>query len=136
MSLILDALNRSRQDSQTVPGLASEHFTETRAAGISWVHWLLLLSSPKEATGITPKIVVERKRPLLWILPGFFVFVSSQQQDREREREEVQNEKLGWDASKMTSLAWHTEKLSQYVEFVLDHGFALSALSRCYQNVV
>lgn len=46
MSLILDALNRSRQDSEQVPGLGSRHPTDTALAGseggIGWVQWLLV----------------------------------------------------------------------------------------------
>ena len=46
MSLILDALNRSRQDSEQVPGLGSHHPTDSALAGseggIGWVQWLLV----------------------------------------------------------------------------------------------
>jgi hypothetical protein len=46
MSLILDALNRSRQDSEQVPGLGSHHPTDNTPAdsegGIGWVQWLLV----------------------------------------------------------------------------------------------
>lgn len=46
MSLILDALNRSRQDSDQVPGLGSHHPTDSALAGseggIGWVQWLLV----------------------------------------------------------------------------------------------
>lgn len=44
MSLILDALNRSRQDAERVPGLFSNHFVERPASGISPLQWLLVLA--------------------------------------------------------------------------------------------
>lgn len=47
MSLILDALNRSRQDGEQVPGLASHHPVVSEAtdskAGTGWLQWLLVL---------------------------------------------------------------------------------------------
>lgn len=47
MSLILDALNRSRQDSEQVPGLASHHTAAPAQAssegGIGLLQWLLVL---------------------------------------------------------------------------------------------
>tara|TARA_R110001599_G_scaffold353231_1_gene591001 strand:- start:79288 stop:80091 length:804 start_codon:yes stop_codon:yes gene_type:complete len=46
MSLILDALNRSRQDSEQVPGLASRHAQDSvppgSERGIGWLQWLLV----------------------------------------------------------------------------------------------
>ena len=33
MSLILDALNRSRQDSDAVPGLATQHYVDAEDGG-------------------------------------------------------------------------------------------------------
>ena len=47
MSLILDALNRSRQDSEQVPGLASQHVVDSvpppgSERGIGWLQWLLV----------------------------------------------------------------------------------------------
>ncbi|MCB1695844.1 MAG: general secretion pathway protein GspB [Halioglobus sp.] len=42
MSLILDALNRSRQDSQQKPGLSSVHPVDGAVAGINWLQWLLV----------------------------------------------------------------------------------------------
>ena len=42
MSLILDALNRSRQDSEPMPGLASVHSAETPPQGSHWLQWLLV----------------------------------------------------------------------------------------------
>tara|TARA_R110001592_G_scaffold337300_1_gene623768 strand:+ start:393780 stop:394664 length:885 start_codon:yes stop_codon:yes gene_type:complete len=46
MSLILDALNRSRQDSEQVPGLASQHAVDSvppgSERGIGWLQWLLV----------------------------------------------------------------------------------------------
>jgi general secretion pathway protein B len=46
MSLILDALNRSRQDKERVPGLDSHHLADSELAGseggIGWVQWLLV----------------------------------------------------------------------------------------------
>ena len=42
MSLILDALNRSRQDSEQMPGLSSDHFVDPPAAGTNWMQWLLV----------------------------------------------------------------------------------------------
>jgi len=46
MSLILDALNRSRQDKEHTPGLGSHHPTDTALVaaqgGIGWVQWLLV----------------------------------------------------------------------------------------------
>lgn len=46
MSLILDALNRSRQDSEQVPGLGSHHPADNTPAGseggIGWLQWLLV----------------------------------------------------------------------------------------------
>ncbi len=42
MSLILDALNRSRQDSEQVPGLASIHSVEPETTDLSWLPWLLV----------------------------------------------------------------------------------------------
>jgi general secretion pathway protein B len=46
MSLILDALNRSRQDNEQVPGLDSHHLADSALAGseggIGWVQWLLV----------------------------------------------------------------------------------------------
>jgi general secretion pathway protein B len=47
VSLILDALNRSRQDSEQVPGLASHHPVVNEATGsrdgLGWLQWLLVL---------------------------------------------------------------------------------------------
>ncbi len=42
MSLILDALNRSRQDSEPMPGLASVHSAETPPQASHWLQWLLV----------------------------------------------------------------------------------------------
>ncbi|MDH5170882.1 MAG: general secretion pathway protein GspB [Gammaproteobacteria bacterium] len=42
MSLILDALNRSRQDSEKVPGLSAMHPVEQEVTDLSWLPWLLL----------------------------------------------------------------------------------------------
>jgi general secretion pathway protein B len=43
MSLILDALNRSRQDSDQVPGLDSHHPAAAGSeGGIGWLQWLLV----------------------------------------------------------------------------------------------
>ncbi len=42
MSLILDALNRSRQDVEQVPGLSSTHPVDGAVAGINWMQWLLV----------------------------------------------------------------------------------------------
>ncbi|MEE4145801.1 MAG: general secretion pathway protein GspB [Halieaceae bacterium] len=42
MSLILDALNRSRQDSEQMPGLSSVHSVETPAPDSHWLQWLLV----------------------------------------------------------------------------------------------
>jgi hypothetical protein len=42
VSLILDALNRSRQDSEQVPGLASIHPVEPETTDLSWLPWLLV----------------------------------------------------------------------------------------------
>ena len=44
MSLILDALNRSRQDAQSVPGLASQHLVDDAGQGASWLQWLLVVA--------------------------------------------------------------------------------------------
>lgn len=41
MSLILDALNRSRQDAQEFPDIASQHYVEPPATSGSGVRWLL-----------------------------------------------------------------------------------------------
>ena len=44
MSLILDALNRSRQDTDDVPGLATQHYVDSDAgSGRSYSLWLALL---------------------------------------------------------------------------------------------
>jgi len=44
MSLILDALNRSRQDTDDVPGLATQHYVESDvASGRNYSLWLALL---------------------------------------------------------------------------------------------
>jgi hypothetical protein len=44
VSLILDALNRSRQDSDPVPGLATEHFGESPQQGWrQYLPWSALL---------------------------------------------------------------------------------------------
>ena len=43
MSLILDALNRSRQDTESVPGLASEHFIEEPSPARRFGPWIALL---------------------------------------------------------------------------------------------
>ncbi len=48
MSLILDALNRSRADTDQVPGLATQHYVENNAGssrGRQYVPWLALLVS-------------------------------------------------------------------------------------------
>jgi outer membrane biosynthesis protein TonB len=42
MSLILDALNRSRQESEQVPGLSSVHPVEDKTIDMSWLPWLLV----------------------------------------------------------------------------------------------
>lgn len=42
MSLILDALNRSRQDSEEMPGLSSVHTVETPPKDSHWLQWLLV----------------------------------------------------------------------------------------------
>ena len=42
MSLILDALNRSRQDSEQMPGLSSVHGVEAVPQGSHWLQWLLV----------------------------------------------------------------------------------------------
>ena len=42
MSLILDALNRSRQDSEQLPGLSSVHPVEAPPQGSQWLQWLLV----------------------------------------------------------------------------------------------
>lgn len=42
MSLILDALNRSRQDSEQMPGLSSVHGVEALPQGGHWLQWLLV----------------------------------------------------------------------------------------------
>lgn len=76
MSLILDALNRSRQDSEQMPGLSSDHFVDSPATGSRWMQWLLVcglafavvvvgwllfdrLPQPMPATDIPAEIVVE-----------------------------------------------------------------------------
>lgn len=48
MSLILDALNRSRQDSDQIPGLASQHYDEPEDEQVQWrryLPWLALLAA-------------------------------------------------------------------------------------------
>jgi general secretion pathway protein B len=42
VSLILDALNRSRQDSEEMPGLSSLHTVETPPKDSHWLQWLLV----------------------------------------------------------------------------------------------
>jgi hypothetical protein len=42
VSLILDALNRSRQDSEQVPGLSSIHPVDSQTTDLSWLPWLLV----------------------------------------------------------------------------------------------
>lgn len=42
MSLILDALNRSRQEGEQVPGLSSVHPVEGSTIDMSWLPWVLV----------------------------------------------------------------------------------------------
>ncbi len=42
MSLILDALNRSRQEAEQVPGLSSVHPVEGSTIDMSWLPWVLV----------------------------------------------------------------------------------------------
>ncbi len=62
MSLILDALNRSRQDTSDVPGLATQHFESSDPAdGGRWrgvLPWLALAA----AVGVIVWLVLERDR--------------------------------------------------------------------------
>ena len=62
MSLILDALNRSRQDTSDVPGLATQHFESADPAGAGrWrvaLPWVALAA----AAGVIVWLVLERGR--------------------------------------------------------------------------
>ena len=42
MSLILDALNRSRQDTESMPGISSEHYVARGTGDGGWLQWLLV----------------------------------------------------------------------------------------------
>ena len=70
MSLILDALNRSRREEDTVPGLATQHYAEPPPGQAGWrrmlpwaglcvalavIAWLLLRDAPGAAPATTPE---------------------------------------------------------------------------------
>ncbi len=63
MSLILDALNRSRQESEGMPGLSSSHPVGRPADSVNWVQWLLVAALALAVFAIGWLLVDRSPRP-------------------------------------------------------------------------